>query len=122
MDSAIVKEEAGEELFVIDEKVEVKVDLAKVRPLQLKKEEPVNNFEDSQAEPRPSTSRVTVAEVRLCAPPSAPDFKFDPFDLAPRARFSPPPPPADRAKRRSVPGGHASAKPRLKFAPYQARH
>ena len=124
MDSSIVKEEAGEEVYVIDEKiekVEVKVGLAKVRPLRLKEEEPLDTYQDSTAEPKPSTSRATVAEVRHFAPPPAPDFKWDPFDLAPRARFSPPPPPADRAKRRSVPGGHESAKPRLKFSPFQAR-
>ena len=120
MDLSYIKEEAGEEVFVIDEKVKVKVDLAKVRPLQLK-EEPIDNFQDSTAEPKPSTSRATVAEVRLGAPPPAPDLKWDPYDLAPRARFSPPPPPADRAKRRSVPGGHASAKPRIKYLPYQSR-
>ena len=120
MDSSIVKEEAGEEVFVIDEKVEVKVDLAKVRPLRLK-EEPIDTYQDSTAEPKPSTSRATVAEVRHCAPPPAPDLQRDPFALAPRARSSPPPPPADRAKRRSVPGGHESAKPRLKFSPFQAR-
>ena len=119
MDLSIVKEEADEKVFVIDEKVEVKVDLAKVRPLKI--EEPIDNFEDSTAEPKPSTSRATVAEVRLGAPPPAPDLKWDPYDLAPRARFSPPPPPAKRAKRRSVPGGHASAKPRIKYLPYQAR-
>ena len=60
MDSAIVKKEADEELFVIDEKVEGKVDLAKVRPLQLKKEEPIAAFADSHAAPRPSTSRATA--------------------------------------------------------------
>ena len=119
MDSSI-KEEAGEEVYVIDKKVEVKVDLAKVCPLRLK-EEPIDSYEDSTAEPRPSTSRATVAEVRHSAPPPAPDFKWDPFELAPRARSSPPPPPADRAKRRSVPGGHESAKPSLKFSPFQAR-
>ena len=86
----------SEEVFVIDEKVEVKVDLAKVRPLKI--EEPIDNFEDSTAEPKPSTLRATVAEVRLGAPPPAPDLKWDPFDLAPRARFSPPPP-ANRAKK-----------------------
>ena len=65
MDSSIVKEEAGEEVYVIDEKiekVEVKVDLAKVRPLRLKEEEPIDTYQDSTAEP---TSRVSVAEVRL---------------------------------------------------------
>ena len=108
-----------EEVFIIDD--EVKVDLAKVRPLKL---EPVDR-DIAHAEPQPSTSSAAVAEVRLNAPPPAfndfKDFKVDPFQLAPRARFSPPPPPAERAKRRSVPGGHDSARPRLKFLPYQAR-
>ena len=106
-----------EQLFVIDQKFEKKPELATVRPLSV----PVNDFNSHLAEPSPSTSRV-VAEVRFHNPTPAP-FKFedDPFDLGPRARLSPPPPPAERAKRRSVPGGHASAKPRLKFAPYQAR-
>ena len=108
-----------EEVYCIDgddTKPDVKPSLATVRPLKL---EPVVNFGATQAEPAPSSSYM-VAEVRFPAPPP-PDQKFDPFDLSPRARFSPPPPPAFRAKRRSVPGGHASATPRLKFQPYQAR-
>ena len=117
MDSTKIKEEA-DEVFIIDNKTEEKVELAKVRPLKL---EPIDDFKDSTAEPKPSTSRAALAEVRLGAPPPAPDLKWDPFKLAPRAWFSPPPPPADRAKRRSVPGGHASATPRLKFTPYQPR-
>ena len=105
-----------EQVIFIDQKVELKPELATVRPLSV-----VDDLSTRQAEPSPSTSRV-VAEVRFQNPTPAPfDFKEDPFDLAPRARFSPPPPPADRAKIRSVPGGHASAKPRLKFEPYQAR-
>ena len=72
------------------------------------------------AEPGPSFARV-VAEVRGNTPPPAPLKYEDPFDLAPRARFLPPPPLADRAKRRSIPGGHDSARRRLKFLPYQAR-
>ena len=120
MDSTIKKEAGGdievkEEVFIIEE--EEKVDLARIRPLKL---EPVEKIE-ATAEPQPSTSAV-VAEVRLHAPPPAKEeFKWDPFELAPRAHRSPPPPPADRAKRRSVPGGHASANPRLKFSPYVAR-
>ena len=108
-----------EEVFCIDGddvKPDIKPSLATVRPLKL---EPVDDFGTAQAEPAPSSSSM-VAEVRFQAP-LPPDQKFDPFDLAPRARFSPPPPPAFRAKRRSVPGGHASATPRLKFQPYQAR-
>ena len=121
MDSAMKNEAGGdppikEEVFIIDD--EVKVDLAKIRPLKL---EPVDR-DIAHAEPQPSCSSAAVAEVRLHAPAPAPDdFKFDPFQLAPRARFSPPPPPAERAKRRSVPGGHDSARPRLKYMPYQAR-
>ena len=121
MDSTTKLEAGGdppikEEVFIIDD--EVKVDLAKVRPLKL---EPVDR-DIAHAEPQPSSSSAAVAEVRLNAPPPAfDDFKVDPFQLAPRARFSPPPPPAERAKRRSVPGGHDSARPRLKFLPYQAR-
>ena len=102
-------------------KVEVKEikDLVTVKPLKLK---PVNSLQSFQAVPTPSTSRAAIAEVRGYAPPPAPDFKYDPFDLAPRAsRFSPPPPPAYRSKRWSVPGGHASAQPCLKIQPYQAR-
>ena len=122
---AVVKAEADSEeikieqaVFAIDDSVEVKPDLATVRPLKLE----VNDLTAASAEPIPSTSRA-VAEVRVGPPPPAP-LKFeieDPFSLAPRARFSPPPPPADRAKRRSVPGGHDSARPRLKYLPYQAR-
>ena len=117
MDSTIKEEAGGEQVFVIDDTAEVKVELAKVCPLKL---EPVDDYQDSTAEPKPSTSRAVLAEVRLGAPPPAPDLKWDPYDLAPRARSSPPPPPADRAKRRSVPGGYDSARPRLKFLPYQA--
>ena len=104
------------QVFTIDQKVEQKPELATIRPLNL----PADSFRSYQAEPSPSSSRV-FAEVRVHAPPPAQDVKFDPFDLAPRGCFSPPPPPAYRAKRRSVPGGHASAQPRLKFQPYQAR-
>ena len=106
------------QVFTIDQKIEEKPELATVRPQDV----PVDSFRSYQAEPSPSSSRI-VADVRVQAPPPAPiKFEYaDPFDLAPRARFSPPPPPADRAKRRSVPGGHDSARPRLKFSPYQAR-
>ena len=132
MDSAIktkavkaeVKQEENvkveEKFYILDSKVKIKEEkkpeLAEICPRKLD----IDNFSSSQAEPGPSTSRV-VAEVRVRAPPPAPFKIEDPFDLARRARFSPPPPPADRAKRRSVPGGHDSARPRLKFEPYQAR-
>ena len=102
-----------EEVYAIKEEEDSEPDLATVRPIRIEQE--------YQAEPRPSTSRAVVAEVRVHAPPPAQEFKFDPFELGPRPRSSPPPPPAYRAKRRSVPGGHASAQPRLKFQPYQAR-
>ena len=114
-DKAEIKIE--EEAYIIDEDIKPSLpSLATVRPLKL---EPVVDFNATQAEPAPCCSSV-LAEVRVQAPPPQ-DVKFDPFNLAPRARLSPPPPPAFRAKRRSVPGGHASATPRLKFQPYQAR-
>ena len=113
-DKAEIKIE--EEAYIING--DIKPSLATVRPLKL---EPVVDFNATQAEPAPCCSSV-LAEVRVQAPPpDFKDFKLDPFDLAPRARHSPPPPPAFRAKRRSVPGGHASATPRLKYQPYQAR-
>ena len=109
-----IKEE--ESVFIIDASVEEKPDLAIIRPLKLE----VDSLEAIDSEPGPSVARA-VAEVRVGTPPPAPIKYEDPFALAPRARFSPPPPPADRAKRRSVPGGHDSARPRLKYLPYQAR-
>ena len=122
-EEAVVKAEADSEdikveqaIFVIDPEVEIKPELATVRPLKIE----VDPLQAFSAEPGPSSARV-VAEVRVNTPPPAPFKVEDPFNLAPRARYSPPPPPADRAKRRSVPGGHESARPRLKFSPYQAR-
>ena len=109
-----IKEE--ESVFIIDVSTEEKPDLAISRPLKIE----VDPLEAIAAEPGPSVTRA-VAEVRVGAPPPAPIKYEDPFSLAPRARFLPPPPPADRAKRRSVPGGHDSARPRLKYLPYQAR-
>ena len=122
---AAVKAEADSEvdikieqaIFAIDDSdIEEKPNLATVRPLKIE----VDPLEATTAEPSPSTSRA-VAEVRVGAPPPAYIKYEDPFALAPRARYSPPPPPADRAKRRSVPGGHESARPRLKYWPYQHR-
>ena len=121
---AVIKAEADSEVevkieqavFCIDSDIEEKPNLATVRPLKIE----VDSLEATAAEPGPSTSRA-VAEVRVGAPPPAPIKYEDPFALAPRARHSPPPPPADRAKRRSVPGGHESARPRLKYWPYQHR-
>ena len=121
---AAVKAEADSEVevkieqavFCIDSDIEEKPDLATVRPLKIE----VDDFQASTAEPGPSSSSA-VAEVRVGAPPPAHIKQEDPFALAPRARNSPPPPPADRAKRRSVPGGHESARPRLKYWPYQHR-
>ena len=122
-EEAVVKAEADCEevkvessVFIIDSGIEKKPELATVCPLKVE----IDSFQAIAAEPGPSLSRV-VAEVRVNTPPPAPLKYEDPFDLAPRARYSPPPPPADRAKRRSIPGGHESAKPRLKFLPYQAR-
>ena len=123
MDSSKLKLEAGvkvepqpkEEEFIIDSEDEIKIEPARIRPVK------VEDFKFLEAEPRPSTSGAALAEVRLQAPPAAPDYKWDPYELGPRANRLSPPPPADRAKRRSVPGGHASAKPRIKFVPYQPR-
>ena len=124
MDSSTQKKEAGckiepkeikEEHFKIEEDP---IHLVTLRPIEIVKEEPVDDFSGFEAEPQPSSSRA-IAEVRVATPPLPPKFKYDPFELAPHGRFSPPPPPADRAKRRLVPGGHASAIPRLKFHPYQ---
>ena len=122
---AVIKAEADSEVeikiehavFTIDDSIEEKPNLATVRPLKLE----IDDLAAVAAEPQPSTSRA-VAEVRVGLPPPAPIKKEeDPFALAPRASRSPPAPPADRAKRRSVPGGHESARPRLKYWPYQHR-
>ena len=122
MDSSKPKLEAGikvepqqEEEFIIDSEDEVKIEPARIRPVK------VEDLKFFEAEPKPSTSGAALAEVRLQAPPAAPEYKWDPYELGPRASRLSPPPPADRAKRRSVPGGHASAKPRIKFVPYQPR-
>ena len=124
MDLSTPKLEAGPkiepEIKEEEFKIEDPIHLATIRPIKIEeKKEPVDDFRGIDVEPQPSTSRA-VAEVRVDTPPPL-DFKWDPYELAPRGRFSPPPPPADRAKRRSVPGGHASATPRLKFLPYQPR-
>ena len=121
---AVIKAEADSEVeikveqavYCIDSDIEEKPNLATVRPLKLE----IDSLAAVAAEPQPSTSRA-VAEVRVGLPPPAPIKKEDPFALAPRASRSPPAPPADRAKRRSVPGGHESARPRLKYWPYQHR-
>ena len=125
MDSSTQKKEAGckiepkeikEEHFKIEEDP---IHLVTLRPIEIVKEEPVDDFSGFEAEPQLSSSRA-IAEVRVATPP-LPEVKFDPFAFAPRGRFLPPPPPADRARHRSVPGGHASAIPRLKSQPYQHR-
>ena len=121
---AVIKAEADSEVeikveqavYCIDSDIEEKPNLATVRPLKLE----IDDLAAVAAEPQPSTSRA-VAEVRVGLPPPAPIKYEDPFALAPRASRSPPAPPADRAKRRSVPGGHESARPRLKYWPYQHR-
>ena len=52
-----------EEVFVIDEEVEIPpaVQLQRIRPLKL--EIPIDNFKTEDAKPTPSTSRAVVAEV-----------------------------------------------------------
>ena len=114
-----IKVEQQEEVFVIvtDNKSQAPISLAMVRPLKL---EPVSNPQ-VDAKPSPSTSRAVLAEVKVESFDPAPPLKWDLYELAPRSCLSPPPPPADQVKRRSVPGGHASATPRLKYAPYQTR-
>ena len=118
---ADIKVEPKEEVFVINEEVEDSpVELQTILPLKL--DIPVNKISSIEVEPRPSTSRAVLAKV-VCHQnrPLTQPFKYDLFDLAPRARFSPPPPPTDQVKRRSIPGGHASATPKVKFSPYQVR-
>ena len=93
-EEAVVKAEADSEVkvesscFIIDSGIERKPELATICPLKVE----IDNFQAIAAEPGPSSSRA-VAEVRVNAPPPAPLKYEDPFDLAPRARYSPPPPP-----------------------------
>ena len=76
----------------------------------------VEDFSSRPEEPQPSTS-AQVAEIRYRgddAVKEEPDD--DPYDLSPTAQVKWDPP-ADAAKRRSVPGGCDSKKPRLKRFP-----
>ena len=118
-----VKEEVEvkEKVFIINNKTEnFPIQLQRIRPINL--EVPVNNISSLDAKPQPSTLRAGLAkEVCHKGPPAQPFFKQDPYDLAPRGCFSPPPPPAEWVKCCLLPGGHASATPRLRFCPYQAR-
>lgn len=78
---------------------------------------PVEDFSALPEEPQPSTS-TQVAEIRCSGDTTVkeePDDD-DPYDLSPTAQVKWDPP-ADAAKRRSVPGGCDSKKPRLKRFP-----
>ena len=119
----IIKEEL-EEVFIINEDMEnFLIELQQIKPLKIKT--PVHDIASVDAKPKPSSSRAVLAEVVVCHNrPLAPPFvkqEDNPFELAPKARLSPPLVPANMVKRRKVPNGHASAKPRLKVCPYQAR-
>ena len=77
----------------------------------------VEDFSSRPEEPQPSTS-TQVAEIRCGSDATVkeePDDD-DPYDLSPTAQVKWDPP-ADAAKRRSVPGGCDSKKPRLKRFP-----
>ena len=77
----------------------------------------VEDFNTQPEEPQPSTS-TQVAEIRFrgdVVVKEEPDS--DPYDLSPTAQVKWDPP-ADAAKRRSVPGGCDSKKPRLKRFPH----
>ena len=79
---------------------------------------PVEDFSARPEEPQPSTS-TQVAEIRCSGDTTVkeePDDD-DPYDLSPTAQVKWDPP-ADAAKRRSVPGGCDSKKPRLKRFPH----
>ena len=75
----------------------------------------VEDFSSRPEEPQPSTS-AQVAEIRYRGDvKEEPDD--DPYNLSPTAQVKWDPP-ADAAKRRSVPGGCDSKKPRLKRFPH----
>ena len=77
----------------------------------------VEDFESRTEEPQPSTS-TQVAEVRFRGDATIKEEpEDDPYDLSPTAQVKWDPP-ADAAKRRSVPGGCDSKKPRLKRFPH----
>ena len=77
---------------------------------------PVEDFNSQPEEPQPSTS-AQVAEVRYRSNVAVKEEPEDPYDLSPAAQVKWDPP-ADAAKRRSVPGGCNSKKPRLKRFPH----
>ena len=90
MDSSTQKKEAGckiepKEIKEEHFKIEDPIHLVTVRPIEIVKEEPVDDFSGFEAEPQPSSSRA-IAEVRVATPP-LPEVKFDPFCFAPRGRF-----------------------------------
>ena len=73
----------------------------------------VDNLSAQHEEPQPSTS-TQVAEVRYRGDVAVKEEEpEDPYDLSPAAQVKWDPP-ADAAKRRSVPGGWNSKKPRIK--------
>ena len=78
---------------------------------------PVEDFSSQPEEPQPSTS-AQVAEVRYRSDVAVKEEEpEDPYDLSPAAQVKWDPP-ADAAKRRSVPGGCDSKKPCLKRFPH----
>ena len=77
----------------------------------------VEDFSSRPEEPQPSTS-TQVAEIRYRGDATVKEEPDDdPYDLSPTAQVKWDPP-ADAAKRRSVPGGCDSKKPRLKRFPH----
>ena len=77
----------------------------------------VEDFSSRPEEPQPSTS-TQVAEIRYRGDATVKEEPDDdPYDLSPTAQVKWDPP-ADAAKRRSVPGGCNSKKPRLKRFPH----
>ena len=75
----------------------------------------VEDFSSRPEEPQPSTS-AQVAEIRYRGDVAVKEPNEDPYDLSPAAQVKWDPP-ADAAKRRSVPGGWNSKKPRIKRFP-----
>ena len=73
---------------------------------------PVEDFSSQPEEPQPSTS-AQVAEVRCMSNVAVKEEPEDPYDLSPAAQVKWDPP-ADAAKRRLVPGGWNSKRPRIK--------
>ena len=75
----------------------------------------VEDFSSRPEEPQPSTS-AQVAEVRYRGDIAVKEENEDPYDLSPAAQIKWDPP-VDAAKRRLVPGGWISKKPRIKRFP-----